>query len=233
MTATYLFFVCYVHSSTEIHISSLPSLEGGLDFSFNNNITWIARKTWNKYLWNYYYPFVCQQCETHSNILVDRRKYFMSPLDCDISKSNFKDNGIKEIHQTLMSLISEYSVSSHHCKDIQLCEKALSNIYIDIYSQYSAHSNVSKSHCHTRNNCINCNHMDTPMDKQTSNLKRIVSDVSEGRIQMAARRIKTLDISRGSTDDCSITTNDWIWCFKRLVHDMDKTFHAVIRILRV
>ena len=50
---------------------------------------------------------------------------------------------------------------------------------------------------------------------------------------MAARRMKTLDISRGSADDCSITTNDWIWCFKRLVDDMDQTFYAVIRIQRV
>ena len=51
----------------------------------------------------------------------------MSPLGC----TNFKDGGIKEIHASLLCLMSEYYPSSNHLRYIQLCERALSNIYID------------------------------------------------------------------------------------------------------
>ena len=210
-------------NTTEIHVSSLKSIEGGLDFAFNNNIKWIPRQTWHTYLWKYYFPFVLEQCKQYPNICLDKREHIMSPLGCDISKAHFKKSGIKEIHETLISLISEYSLSSHRWKEINLCTKALSNIYIDTYLKFSKHKIVVK--CGHDSN----NHSDASMN----DFERIVKDVTLGRLQMSARRITTLNISRGSTDDCSITTNDWIWCFKRVAVDMDKTFHVVIRIIRV
>lgn len=183
--------------------------------SFDDNAPWIKRDIWHKNLKDFYLPYVEQQCDKF-NLDPDVYKYYCSPLECDISKTSFKDSAIKEIHQTLLSLISEYSCSMDQFREICLCEKALSNVYAvaDITEKKNSDDNIV-------------------IDGSILDFDQIVTAVEKGKLQLYARRITTLDVSRGSTDDCSVSAEDFIWCFKRLQVNLDKLIHVVIRITRV
>lgn len=221
----------------EIHVSNLKSKTLPLDFSFNNNIKWISRHTWNQYLYKIYYEYCSNEFRMNNMQFMDKYAWYVSPLYCDISKTNYKDNGIIEIHAALLSLISEYSSSSNVFREMSLCEKALSNVYIDLATELTTKKSkkVPKRSQDDSDIDSDCEYIDNNSDdKQYSiSFKTAARAVRCGQLSMSVRKISTLHVSRGSVDDCSIAQGDWIWCFKRLIGDMDKTYHAVIRIRRV
>ena len=194
------------------------------DFGFDQKIPWISCDVWNKYYWRYYLPYAKQQCMNHKNIYVNKDEYCVSPLDCPINKSKFKDSGIKQIHECLIILIAEYSLSSTNQTDLVFCIKSLSNKYIDVYLKYS--DQIIRSQYQTNMYVLNHN-------KKSIKLQWLINAITDGKIKLATRRITKLNISRGSVDDCSITAGDWIWCYKRLLVDMDTKYHVVIRIVKV
>ena len=194
-----------------------------MEISFNTRAVWIKRDTWKKYLSTYYLPYVKQQCDK-LGYDINKYEYYCSPLDCNISQTSFRDSSIREIHQTLLSLISEYSSSENQFREIKLSEKALSNIFA---------ANATKNVENNKNAIVDTNANDYEKLMQVSDFQHIANAVAEGKLDMLARSIATLDISRGSTDDCSISKDDFIWCFKRLVENLEDIIHVAIRVTKV
>ena len=193
------------------------------DFSFNQKIKWITHDTWHQYLLHSYWPYARQQCLINNNVSINQYQYCFSPLNCNIDKTNFRSSGIREIHEGLRILIAEYSTSSNHLANLNLCQDVLSNIYATMHSPDNDQTEQSE---YDANNYV-VNNDDSKVNAC------VINAFVEGKMTFAVRQIQTFNICRGSVDDCPIKTGDWIWCFKRLLIDMTQKFHVVIRVVKV
>ena len=196
--------------------------------SFNENVVWIKKEVWKRYLTKYYLPFVIQVCK-RSQKSINKYKFYCSPLDCNLQNANFNKSRIREVHQSLLQLISEYSISldkTDHFNQSKLCEKALSNVFVD---------DMTNKKYQRLQNAENSEYISSSEDDDDDNndMKLIAQGIADGKIELFARSLKTVDISRGSSDDCPISIGDWIWCFKRLLSNMKIVWHVVVKIIQV
>jgi hypothetical protein len=68
---------------------------------------------------------------------------------------------------------------------------------------------------------------------ETTEIDNVFTKLCDGRLKVQARSFGSISISRGSSDDCTVCDNDFIWTFKRYINEIDKPRYQVIKIIKV
>jgi hypothetical protein len=171
---------------------------------YNNKRKFVSSNAWNVYLKDYYYNDLIKSCDK-LQIELNKNKYYFNPLECNIGNPNWKHCKIRQLHRMLFQIIREYSTNASHYDDYDLCRRALSNVWIDSDNQ----------------------------DGNNNNFTNIQQLIMNGTLSFKARAFTNISISRGTPDDCTITSNDFLWVYKRFQQNMDIAHHRVVKIVQV
>ena len=231
-------------------LASLATNVSSLVIKFNENVKWISSRVWTLYFMLYYQQQVNHGIEEN----VKRQKLrnplpplnvsmdYLDPNKCNLSTQNWSKNGIRDIHQGFICVISEYlhntDIDGITFNDtdrvlwIELIFKAMSDRFklkLDKQQQNVVKSKYYDNEQHSQLQS------ELTQPQSPSKLKQIMIDnvrqkLIHGHLQIRARIFGSINISRNSSVDCSIRAKDFIWAWKRLGQDPMAKYNVAGRI---